>query len=369
MLASIRGSATAADARRSNFPRHIDDLRRLQTPVYPLEQQTGLLLERMGGAVAHCSATSHDVIEYHRKTYTGSKGILQMKVGLVGLGRMGAAIGQRLNERGCEVVAWDRNPKAREVQGKRGLRVVNGPRAVADEAEVVLSIITEDKGVRQIFTAPDRFLSGEVKGKLFVEMSTLQPMTHRELAPIVKAKGAGLVNSPVMGSIPTVREGKLLALLGGEAADVERARAVLDHLTRRIVHIGPNGAGCAMKLAVNLGMAVYLQSLAEAMSLGVSEELKLDQMLDIFGEAPTRAPGSRARSACSRANRATSPSTSAPCARTSCRRSRPARATVSPCPPRQERCVVVGRRRRRLGRRDLAEVPRYFREFMLQVYE
>jgi 3-hydroxyisobutyrate dehydrogenase len=68
-----------------------------------------------------------------------------MKVGLVGLGRMGAAIGQRLNERGCDVVAWDRNPKAREVQGKRGLRVVNGPCAVADEAEVVLSIITEDK--------------------------------------------------------------------------------------------------------------------------------------------------------------------------------------------------------------------------------
>jgi 3-hydroxyisobutyrate dehydrogenase-like beta-hydroxyacid dehydrogenase len=203
---------------------------------------------------------------------------------------MGAAIGQRLNERGCEVVAWDRNPRARELLGKRGLRIVNGPRAVADEAEVVLSIITEDKGVRQIFTAPDGFLSGEVKGKLFVEMSTLQPMTHRDLAPMVKAKGASLVDSPVMGSIPTVREGKLLALLGGEAADVERVRAVLDHLTRRIVHIGPNGAGCAMKLAVNLGMAVYLQSLAEAMSLGVSEGLTLDQMLDIFGEAPTASP-------------------------------------------------------------------------------
>ena len=55
-----------------------------------------------------------------------------MKVGLVGLGRMGAAIGQRLNERGCEVVAWDRDPKARELQGKRGLRVLNGPQAVAD---------------------------------------------------------------------------------------------------------------------------------------------------------------------------------------------------------------------------------------------
>ena len=213
-----------------------------------------------------------------------------MKVGLVGLGRMGAAIAQRLNERGCEVAAWDRNPKAREAQAKRGLRIVNNPRAVASAADVVLSIITEDKGVRQIFAGPDGFLSGEIKGKLFIEMSTLQPMTHRELAPVVKARGAHLVDSPVMGSIPTVREGRLLALLGGDAADVERARSVLDHLTRRIVHIGPNGAGCAMKLAVNLGMAVYLQSLAEAISLGASEGLKLDQMLDIFGEAPTASP-------------------------------------------------------------------------------
>ena len=86
-----------------------------------------------------------------------------MKVGLVGLGRMGAAIGQRLNERGCEVVAWDRDPKARELQGKRGLRVLNGPQAVADEAEVVLSIITEDKGVRQI--SPRRMDSCQARSR------------------------------------------------------------------------------------------------------------------------------------------------------------------------------------------------------------
>src|SRR3981189_2168527 len=151
-----------------------------------------------------------------------------MKIGLVGLGRMGAAIAQRRGrgERGCEVIAWDRSEKAREAQRKRGLRVVEGPRAVASAADVVLSIITEDKGVRQIFTGSDGFLSGEVAGKPFLEMSTRQPATHRELAPLVKAKGASLVDSPVMGSIPTVREGKLLALGGGEDPAVARAPRV-----------------------------------------------------------------------------------------------------------------------------------------------
>ena len=293
-----------------------------------------------------------------------------MKIGLVGLGRMGAAIAQRLGERGCEVIAWDRSEKAREAQRKRGLRVVEGPRAAASAADVVLSIITEDKGVRQIFTGPDGFLSGEVAGKLFIEMSTLQPATHRELAPLVKAKGASLVDSPVMGSIPTVREGKLLALLGGEPADVERARQVLEHLARRVVHIGPNGAGCAMKLAVNLGMAVYLQSLAEAMSLGQSEGLTLEQMLDIFAEAPTASPWLKGKVGVLKGE----PSDITLDIRTMRKDVMSAIATgarngvampaTSGTLASLSAAVAGG-----WGDKDLAEVPRYFREFMLQVYE
>jgi 3-hydroxyisobutyrate dehydrogenase-like beta-hydroxyacid dehydrogenase len=293
-----------------------------------------------------------------------------MKIGLVGLGRMGAAIGQRLEERGCEVIAWDRSTKAREAQAKRGGRIVDGPQGVAREADMVLSIITEDKGVRHIFAGPGGFLSGDVEGKLFIEMSTLQPMTHRELAPMVKAKGARLVDSPVMGSIPTVREGKLLALVGGEAADVARARSVLDHLTRRIVHIGPNGAGCAMKLAVNLGMAVYLQSLAEALSLGQSEGLTLDQMLEIFGEAPTASPWLKGKLSVLkgepgdttldiRTMRKDVMSAIATGARNGVAMPATAGTLAS-----LSAAVAGG-----WGDKDLAEVPRYFREFMLQVYE
>ena len=293
-----------------------------------------------------------------------------MKIGLVGLGRMGTAIAQRLKERGCEVVAWDRSAKAVEAQARHGLRTVASARAVAAEADVVLSIITEDNGVRQIFTAPDGFLSGEVKGKLFIEMSTLRPMTHRELAPSVKAKGASLVDAPVMGSIPTVREGKLLALLGGEAADVERARQVLDHLTRRIVHIGPNGAGCAMKLAVNLGMAIYLQSLAEAISLGQSEGLSLDQMLDVFAEAPTASPWLKGKVGVLKGE----PSDITLDVRTMRKDVMSAIATgagngvtmpaASGTLASLSAAVAGG-----WGEKDLAEVPRYFRDFMLQVYD
>jgi 3-hydroxyisobutyrate dehydrogenase len=210
-----------------------------------------------------------------------------MKVGLVGLGRMGRAIHGRLTESGFEVTGWDRDGAAAKAAAGRGLQLAAHPRAVAEAADVVISIITEDNGVRQVFRGENGFLQADVAGKLFIEMSTLQPMTGRELAPLVEAAGARLIEAPVLGSIPTVREGKLLALAGGRADDVERARAVLGKLTRKIVHMGPNGSGYAMKLAVNLGLAAYIQAIAESLALGQREGLALEQMLDVLGEAPT----------------------------------------------------------------------------------
>jgi 3-hydroxyisobutyrate dehydrogenase len=234
----------------------------------------------------------------------------------------------------------------------------------------VSPIITEDKGLQRVFAGKDGFLAGDVAGKLFIEMSTLQPMTHRALAPQVAAKGACLVDSPVLGSIPSVREGKLVALVGGDAADVARARGVLDHLTRRVVHLGPNGAGCAMKLAINLGMAVQLQALAESLALGLSEGLTLDQMLEVMSDAVTATPWFKgklpvlkgepgditldvrtlrkdmmsaiATGAC---NGVAMPATSG------------ALASLA--------AAVAGG----WGDKDLAEVPQFFRTYMLQDYE
>ena len=291
-----------------------------------------------------------------------------MKVGLVGLGRMGSAMAQRLGERGCEVIAWDQNSKAMAAQGNR-VRAVDSPRAVAESADVVMSIITEDKGVRRVFTGADGFLAANVAGKLFIEMSTLQPATHRELAPQVAARGAHLIDSPVLGSIPTVREGKLVALVGGEADDVARARSVLDHLTRRVAHIGPNGAGCAMKLAVNLGMAVYLQALAESLALGRSEGLGIDQMLDIFSDAVTATPWLKGKLPVLRGE----PSDITLDIRTMRKdvlsaiatgaRNGVAMPATSGALASLAAAVAGG-----WGEKDLAEVPRFFREFMQQDY-
>lgn len=209
-----------------------------------------------------------------------------MKIGLIGLGRMGTAMSQRLRGQGFDIVGWDMNADRNKFLANDGFQIAANPSGVAAGADIIISIITEDHGVRRIFKETQGFLSGDVKGKLFIEMSTLQPMTGRELAPLVEAKGARLIESPVLGTIPQVRDGKLFALVGGRAEDLERARPVLEKMTRRIAHMGPNGSGYAMKLAVNLGLGAYIQALSESLALGVKQGLTLDQMLDVLQEAP-----------------------------------------------------------------------------------
>jgi 3-hydroxyisobutyrate dehydrogenase len=209
-----------------------------------------------------------------------------MKVGLVGLGRMGRAMYARLTESGHEVTAWDRAEGAMKSAGEHQVRLADSPRAIAAFGEAVISTITEDNGVRAIVGGADGYLSGDVKGKLFIDMSTLRPATGRELAPVVAAAGARLVDAPVFGTIPHVKSGKLFAMVGGTAEDFERAKPVLSALAHKIVHMGPNGSGYAMKLAVNLGLAAFVQATAESLALGTREGLKLEQMLDILVEGP-----------------------------------------------------------------------------------
>src|SRR5579863_1830810 len=219
-----------------------------------------------------------------------------MNIGIVGLGRMGSAISQRLRQQGFDVAGWDHSADVNRTLAAGGLQIAANPREIAARADVMISIITEDHGARRIFNGPDGFLSGDVKGKLFIEMSTLQPMTGRELAPLVEAKGARLIESPVLGTIPQVRAGTLFAMVGGGAEDLARGRAVLEKLTRRILHMGPHGAGYAMKLAANVGLGAYVQAIAESLALGAKQGLALDAMLDALSESATATGWLKAKS-------------------------------------------------------------------------
>ena len=191
---------------------------------------------------------------------------------------MGSAIAQRLASLGHEMMVWNRTAdKARSL----GFPVAATPQALASACELVISILTDAKAVDQVY---GEMLSGDVKGKLFIEMSTVRPDVQKALSQRVLSRGGKLIECPVGGTIGPAKEGKLFGFVGGEAADVARAKPVLDQMCRRVEHVGPIGAGARFKLAINLPLLVYWQALGEALSL--VRDLNIDpvRLVDILSD-------------------------------------------------------------------------------------
>ena len=209
-----------------------------------------------------------------------------MRVGLVGLGRMGSAMAGRLASFDIKATCWDQSEQASTHAAARGLSLVADPCTVAQASDLIITTITEDEGVRGLFTRPGGFGGADLKGKLFIEMSTLRPQTVRDLAPMLEAQGAGIMDCPVLGTVPAALEGNLVGLVGASLADFERAMPLLDKLTRACIPMGPVGAGHAMKLAFNLAMASFINGIGEGMAMGAAQGLDLNKMMGVFLNSP-----------------------------------------------------------------------------------
>jgi len=208
-----------------------------------------------------------------------------MKIGIAGVGRMGAAIAERLMETGQDVLVWNRTEDKLVNLVEKGAVACASPKALAEAAETIVTILTDEDAIEAVYSGADGLLSQELDGRLVIEMSTVRPETEQALAERVRTAGGAFVECPVGGTVAPAKGGKLLGFAGGEAADVERARPVLEALCRRLEHVGPVGAGSSVKLAINLPLAVYWQTLGEALTLCRSLGLDDARLVDIIGDS------------------------------------------------------------------------------------
>ncbi|HEY0223666.1 MAG TPA: NAD(P)-dependent oxidoreductase [Pseudolabrys sp.] len=208
-----------------------------------------------------------------------------MKIGVAGLGNMGAAIAARLIEVGHQVTVWNRNAARTKPLVEAGAKVAATPAELAGAVEAVITILTDGAAIDAVYNGPSGLLSGDVKGKLFIEMSTVAPKVETDLAPRVRAKGATLVECPVGGSTAPARQGKLLGLMGADDADAARARPILEQLCRKVEHCGPVGAGASMKLAINLPLMVAWQAYGEAFAMARDLGWEPKRLVDLLAES------------------------------------------------------------------------------------
>jgi 3-hydroxyisobutyrate dehydrogenase-like beta-hydroxyacid dehydrogenase len=202
-------------------------------------------------------------------------------LGFVGLGAMGSRLAQRLLAAGHRVNGWNRTPdKARHVVG---LTLAKSPRAAAEGAEAVFTMVTDDAALRAVALGPDGAVAGLGAGATLVEMSTVSPAVVRELEPAVLARGAALLDVPVSGSTITVEQGQASFMVGGDATALERVRPLLMAMGVAVTHVGPLGLAKTMKVAANLGLAVQMLAFSEAVLLaekaGIPRERAVEALL------------------------------------------------------------------------------------------
>jgi 3-hydroxyisobutyrate dehydrogenase len=190
-----------------------------------------------------------------------------MRISVIGLGKMGGAMALRLIECGHELTVWNRSPDKAAPIVAAGAKLAATAKDAVEASDITLTSLFDAHVLGVVFHAADGILAANLTGKLIVEMSTVRPHVEQALAAEVAAQGGAMIECPVGGTAGPARNGKLLGLAGGAEADVSRAMPVLEQLCRRIEHIGPVGSGSAMKLAINLPLAVYWQAMGESMAL------------------------------------------------------------------------------------------------------
>ncbi len=202
-----------------------------------------------------------------------------MKIALIGTGMMGERMGGRLLDAGHELAVYNRTRTRTAALEARGAAVADTPRAAAEGAEYLVTMLADSAAVRATAGGETGFLAAPGE-RLWVDMSTVSPAESRELAGEARRHEVRVLDAPVSGSLGAAAKGMLVIFVGGSAEDVAAARPLFDVLGRATLHMGPSGAGSATKLAVNAFLLATMVAGAEAVKLGEAEGVQRAKLLD-----------------------------------------------------------------------------------------
>ena len=204
-------------------------------------------------------------------------------LGFIGLGVMGSNMVRRLLEKGHTVTGYNRTRSKAQGLIERGMRLAECPRAVAEASDVSFTMVTNAAALSAVTDGPDGLLAGISAGKFHIDMSTVSPEVSCALAAKVREKGADMIDAPVSGSVITLQQGKLSVMVGGRKETFERLKPLLLEIGPKVTHVGDNGLALAMKIAVNLSLAVQMLAFSEGVLLaeksGIAREVAVDVLV------------------------------------------------------------------------------------------
>ncbi|MFN3428992.1 MAG: NAD(P)-dependent oxidoreductase [Candidatus Sericytochromatia bacterium] len=208
------------------------------------------------------------------------------RIGFVGVGRMGANMARRLKDQGYAVTAvYDVRPEAAQaLASELGAQACDRLADVTAASDVVVTVVSDDAAMRQVFSnAGDNLLMG-AEGRLFINCATLTPAVHAEAAEAARAAGAQALEAAMASSITQAREGTLYLMIGGEPAAFERAKPILEAMSASMRFVGPAGQAAKVKALVNMVMNINTAALAEGLGLGSALGLDVAMLREVFSQ-------------------------------------------------------------------------------------
>jgi 3-hydroxyisobutyrate dehydrogenase len=212
------------------------------------------------------------------------------RLGVAGLGAMGAAMAHRLLDLGHELVVWNRTGARADPLLARGAVVVARPAELGARADTVLVSLAHQAAVEVVLLGPDGLVRGLPDGGIVLDTSTVDPAFAESLARRVAETGRHALDTRVLGNARHARSGELRFLVGGPDDVVERVRPLLDTMAKEVVHLGGSGRGATAKLALNMLMGIELQALAEAVVFAVGAGLPRDSVLRMIAGSGFSSP-------------------------------------------------------------------------------
>lgn len=211
-------------------------------------------------------------------------------LGYVGLGVMGGRMAKRLMDAGHTVTGYNRTKSKGEWLVKAGMKWGDTPRAVAEAADVVFTMVANAKALKAVTGGPDGLLAGLSPGKVYIEMSTVDPATCRELAAQTAEAGARMVDAPVSGSVETLEAGKLSVMVGGEPEVFEKIKPILLDVGPKVTYVGGNGLAVTMKIATNLSLAVQMLAFSEGVLLAEKSGIEREIAVEVLTNSVIASP-------------------------------------------------------------------------------
>ena len=214
----------------------------------------------------------------------------QTRLGFIGLGYLGSRLARRLTAAGFPLTVWDRDSRKADQFSRAGIRVASTVAELAREVDVVLSCVTDDHAVEDVYFGAGNLLGTDGPYTTIVEMSTVAPETTQRLNAAAGGLGISMLDVAISGSTLAAESGTLTLFGGGEPAVFQAAEPILRAVAAQWFYMGPSGSGVAMKLVVNTLLGLGMQAIAESLALGSRLGLPRDLLFDTLAKTAVLAP-------------------------------------------------------------------------------